>query len=134
MSRVANFRPPSSSFRQNTTYLNLNMKSSEIKFNVGLDENNIPEKIQWEATDATEGSNPCKAVIMSIWDPKEQNSLRIDLWTKDMTVDEMKIFFHQSLVSMADTLERATAEEKMAGDMRDFCEYFAEKLNLYNKK
>ena len=110
------------------------MKTSEIKINVSLDENNIPEKIQWEATDASEGVNPCKAVIMSIWDPKEQNSLRIDLWTKDMTVDEMKIFFHQSLVSMADTLERATAEEKMAGDMRDFCEYFAEKLNLYNKK
>ncbi|MBA3987358.1 MAG: gliding motility protein GldC [Flavobacteriales bacterium] len=112
------------------------MKNSEIKFNVSLDENNIPEDIQWTATDApeSEGVKSCKAVMMSIWDPKEQNSLRIDLWTKDMMVDEMKLFFHQTLVSMTDTLERATGEEKMAGDMRDFCEYFAEKLNLYNKK
>lgn len=111
------------------------MKTSEIKFTVNLDENNIPENINWEATDApeTEGASACKSVMMSIWDPKEQNSLRIDLWTKDMMADEMKLFFHQTLVSMADTLERSTGEDKMAGDMRDFCEYFAEKLNLYNK-
>jgi gliding motility-associated protein GldC len=58
---------------------------------------------------------------------------RKDLWTKDMMVDEMKLFFHQTLVSMADTYEKATADDKMAGDMRDFCEYFADKLNLYHK-
>lgn len=111
------------------------MKTSEIKFTVKLDENNIPENIQWEATDTPEGeaAKACNSVMMSIWDAKEQNSLRIDLWTKDMMADEMKLFFHQTLISMADTLERATGEDKMAGDMRDFCEHFAEKLNLYNK-
>ena len=45
-----------------------------------------------------------------------------------MRTDEMKQFFHQTLVSMADTLERATNEDKMADDMRDFCHHFAEKL------
>ena len=65
---------------------------------------------------------------MSIWDEKTKETLRIDLWTKDMRVDEMKHFFHQTLVSMADTLERATSEDKMAADMRDFCHHFAEKL------
>jgi hypothetical protein len=29
--------------------------------------------------------------------------MRIDLWTKEMPVDEMKIFFHQTLVAMSDT-------------------------------
>ena len=54
----------------------------------------------------------------------------MDLWTKDMPIDEMKQFYHQTLVSMADTYERATNDLKMSATMRDFCEYFAEKLDL----
>jgi hypothetical protein len=42
----------------------------------------------------------------------------------------MKIFFHQTLVAMANTYERATNDEKMTATMKDFCEYFAEKLDL----
>lgn len=103
-------------------------QTSEIKITVDLDENNVPEKLQWEATDTDEKAAEAKAILMSIWDPKAKETLRIDLWTKEMRVDEMKHFFHQTLVSMADTLERATSEDKMAGDMRDFCHHFAEKL------
>jgi uncharacterized protein YeaO (DUF488 family) len=33
---------------------------------------------------------------MSVWDSKSKESMRIDLWTKEMPVDEMKIFFHQT--------------------------------------
>ena len=84
--------------------------------------------MNWEANDTEEKANEAKAILMSIWDPKKKETLRIDLWTKEMTVDEMKHFFHQTLVSMSDTLERATNEDKMAGDMRDFCQHFAEKL------
>jgi gliding motility-associated protein GldC len=47
-----------------------------------------------------------------------------------MPVDEMKLFFHQTLVAMAETFQRATADEKMAHTMKDFCDYFAEKLEL----
>ena len=64
------------------------------------------------------------------WDSKAKETLRIDLWTKDMPVDEMKQFFHQTLVAMADTFQRATADEKMSDTMRDFCDYFAEKMEL----
>ena len=56
--------------------------------------------------------------------------MRMDLWTKDMPVDEMKQFFHQTLVSMADSFEKATNDEKMSATMRDFCAYFAEKLEI----
>jgi gliding motility-associated protein GldC len=66
--------------------------------------------------------------IMSVWDSKSKESMRIDLWTKEMPVDEMKIFFHQTLVAMSDTFHRATGDEKMAETMKDFCEYFAEKV------
>ena len=108
------------------------MKTSEINFKVTLDENNLPLDIQWESNEAGEKSS-CKSVMITLWDAKESNTLRIDLWTKDMLVDEMKIFFHQTLLSMADTLKRATGEEKIAEDMKDFCAHFAEKMNLLKK-
>ncbi|HEX8562427.1 MAG TPA: gliding motility protein GldC [Flavobacterium sp.] len=104
--------------------------TSEIKFLVELDENRVPEKLSWTAEDGGVDAEEAKAMMLSIWDSKAQETLRIDLWTKDMPVDEMKKFFHQTLVAMADTYERATADEKMTGTMRDFCDYFAEKLEL----
>ena len=103
-------------------------KTSNITIQVGLDENNVPEKLNWEASDTDEKAAEAKAILMSIWDERAKETLRIDLWTKEMRVDEMKHFFHQTLVSMADTLERATSEDKMAADLRDFCQHFAEKL------
>ena len=103
---------------------------SEIKFLVELDANRVPEKLTWTAQDGGVALEEAKAMLLSIWDSRAKETLRIDLWTKDMPVDEMKIFFHQTLVAMADTFERATQDEKMAATMRDFCDYFAEKLEL----
>lgn len=104
--------------------------TSEIKFDVTLDENKVPESLKWSAKDGGVENQETKAIMLSVWDSKAKESLRIDLWTKDMPVDEMKIFFHQTLVAMADTFQRATTDDKMADTMRDFCEYFAEKLEL----
>ena len=64
------------------------------------------------------------------WDSENQESLKMDLWVKDMPVDQMQLFFHQTLVSLSDTFYRATQDEKMTSTMRDFCDYFAEKLEL----
>ena len=107
--------------------------TSEIKFLVELDENRVPEKLTWTAQDGGVQLEEAKAMLLSIWDGKAQETLRIDLWTKEMPVDEMKIFFHQTLVAMADTFQRATQDEKMAETMRDFCDFFAEKLELKSK-
>jgi len=104
--------------------------TSEIKLKIGLDENKIPETIHWTAEDGGVSNEETKAVMLSVWDSKKRESLRIDLWTKDMPVDEMKIFFHQTLSAMADTFQRATNDDKMSATMRDFCDYFAEKLEL----
>ena len=106
---------------------------SEINFTVGLDENKIPEEINWTAKDGGVEAAASKAIMLSVWDHKEKDTLRMDLWTKDMPVDDMKQFFHQTLVSMANTFERATNDQKMSATMRDFCEYFAEKLDLISK-
>ena len=72
-------------------------QTSEIKIKVDLDENNVPEQLHWEATDTNEKAAEAKAILMSIWDPKAKETLRINLWTKEMQVDEMKHFFHQTL-------------------------------------
>ena len=104
--------------------------TSEIRLKVGLDENKIPENIHWTAEDGGVSNEETKAVMLSVWDSKSKESLRIDLWTEEMPVDEMKIFFHQTLSAMADTFQRATNDEKMSATMRDFCDYFAEKLEL----
>lgn len=106
---------------------------SEIKFRIGLDENRIPEEILWSAKDGGVENEYSKAIMLSVWDHKAKDTLRMDLWTKDMPIDEMKQFFHQTLVSMANSFERATNDEKMSATMRDFCEYFAEKLELIKK-
>ncbi|GAA4277157.1 gliding motility protein GldC [Aquimarina mytili] len=106
---------------------------SEIKIDIELDENRIPEKLQWTAKDGGVENEETKALLLSVWDSKNKESLRIDLWTKDMPVDEMKIFFHQTLVAMSDTFHRATQDEKMSATMKDFCDYFAEKLELIKK-
>ena len=107
-----------------------NAHISKIELNVELDENKVPEKLSWTASDGGIINEEAKAILLSVWDNKAKEALRIDLWTKDMPVDEMKIFFHQTLVAMSDTFYRATQDEKMTTTMKDFCDYFAEKLEL----
>jgi len=107
-----------------------NSIKSEIKFNIELDENRVPEKLTWTAQDGGVANEEAKAMMLSIWDSNAQETLRIDLWTKDMPVDEMKKFFHQTLVGMSETFQRATADEQMAETMKDFCDFFAEKMEL----
>jgi gliding motility-associated protein GldC len=104
--------------------------TSEINFYIDLDENKVPEKLSWSAQDGGVNSEEAKAIMLAIWDSKTKESLRIDLWTKEMPVDEMKLFFHQTLVAMSDTFFRATGDVKMSETMKDFCDYFAEKLEI----
>lgn len=103
---------------------------SEIKIQVEVDENRIPERLQWTAKEGGVVNKEAKAMLLSVWDSEKQETLRIDLWTKEMPVDEMKVFFHQTLVAMSDTFNKATQDEKMSATMKDFCDYFAEKLEL----
>ncbi len=108
-----------------------NIKSKKISIEVKLDDENIPESINWSATDMQGYEDAsCRAMILSLWDHTNKDTLRLDLWTRDMTIDEMKIFFHQTLITMADTLERSTTDERISEDMRDFCSYFAEKMEI----
>jgi gliding motility-associated protein GldC len=108
------------------------MKQSEIKFTVTLDEKNMPKKIDWSATDGGVMSTS-PAIMLSVWDEDAKNTLRIDLWTPEMMVEDMKQFYHQTLLSMADTLERATGEKEAAKAMRNFAQEFGERMKLVMK-
>lgn len=106
------------------------VKTSEISIKVGLNENNLPVGMKWTATDGAIENSDAKAMMLSLWDPTENNTMKIDLWTKDMSVDDMKQFFHQTLLTMADTFEKATGENKICEDLRDYCYHFAEKMKI----
>jgi len=105
-------------------------KTSNINIKVTLDENRVPEELSWSAEDGGVENEEAKAMMLSVWDPNQKETLRIDLWTKDMPLDDMKQFFHQTLVTMADTFNGATQDETMTETMKDFCDYFAEKMDL----
>ena len=105
------------------------MNSSTITINVHTDENRIPDAITWSATDSTAGNEQkAKAMMLSFWDNAEKTALRIDLWTKDMMVDEMADFFYQTMMTMADTYGRATNHKEMVIDMKKFAQEFYQKF------
>jgi gliding motility-associated protein GldC len=106
---------------------------SEINIEITLDENKVPEKLMWSAPDGGVENEETKAVMVNVWEPKAQELLRIDLWTKDMPMDEMKKFYYQIYMSMAESYNRATNEEEMTTDMKDFARYFGEKQNVIRK-
>lgn len=94
------------------------MIQKEIKFNIEQDDEKIPEKIYWEATDnPNEGLEETKAIAVGIWDHFHHGTLFVPLWTKDMEVPDMKRFCIELLGCVADTLRNATGDEIMASEI-----------------
>ena len=109
------------------------MKKSSINIEVNLDENKIPEEMFWSAPDGGIERKECKALLMSFWDSDVQETLKMDLWVKTMPIDQMKLFFYQTLLSMSDSFYNATKDEKMTQSLRDFCKFFGENLKVIKK-
>ncbi|MDB5231857.1 MAG: gldC [Chitinophagaceae bacterium] len=105
------------------------MQTSTIKIDVHLDQNKVPEQINWTASDSTiENMQRAKAFMLAFWDGNEKAALRIDLWTKDMMIDEMGDFFYQTLMTMADTFGRATQNEERVKEFKQFAKDFYNKF------
>jgi gliding motility-associated protein GldC len=105
------------------------MNQSTIKIDILLDPNKIPEQISWHASDSTaDMAQKAKAMCLAFWDSAEKSALRIDLWTKDMMVDEMGDFYYQMLITMADSFKRATRQEALSDDMKQYAKGFIEKF------
>ena len=110
------------------------MMKQILKFEIELDENNLPLNIEMHASDGAAAENNIKALMVSAWTAKTKETLRIDLWTKDMPVNEMFIMYHQTLMSMANTLSKSTGQDKLAGALRDYCEFFAQETKIIQSK
>lgn len=105
------------------------MENSTITISVKLDENKIPQQIEWNAMGTTtEHTQQAKAFMLSLWDGAEKTAMRIDLWTKEMMVDEMADFYYQTFITMADTYNRATHHEELTNDMKEFAKSFYQKF------
>jgi len=99
------------------------MKKSTIQFSIDLDDHNIPEKILWDATDKPEpGFSETKSISISLWDHQLKNTMRIDLWSKDMPVDEMKKFYIDCMGGLGQSLLSSTGDEHMANEIHNLCE------------
>lgn len=108
-----------------------NTRTRDIRITVALDAHNIPDTIRWQANDApTPEPQNAEAFLLGFWDAEDRATLRIDLWTKRMQVPHMNAMFFQTLLSMADTYQRATGNEAMAEEMRDFARSFADRVPL----
>ena len=105
------------------------MAKSTITIDVELDNERVPQAIQWQATESSASvPQPAKALMLSLWDGADKAALRIDLWTQKMMVDEMGDFYYQTLMTMADTLERATKQAELVDDMKKFAKAFYAKF------
>lgn len=102
---------------------------STISIDVTLDEHRVPEAIHWSATDnVAQTAQQAKGMMLSFWDGADKTALRVDLWTKEMMVDEMADFFYQTIMTMADTYDRATHQHELVEDMKTFAKSFYAKF------
>jgi len=104
-------------------------KISELKFTIKLNDNKIPESIQWEASDnPAQGRQACEALMISMWDKAAGNTLGIDLWTEKLLVNDMNLHVVQTLMKMADTVQRATRNQAAGNLLRSFARSYADKM------
>ena len=112
------------------------VKSSDITIRVGLDAQNIPTTIEWQAQDSpdTPEFKACKAMLLAVFDEEYRDTYKIDLWTNQLQIGEMNKFMYQTLRGLADTYFRATNNKEVANDMRKFVQYFGEQTEVTAKE
>lgn len=110
------------------------MNKSTLKFDLELNENNIPKSIIMNSSDKQAENVNIKSVMISAFESSTKDTLRVDLWTPEMMVNEMFIMYHQTLISMANTLEKSTGNHELAEGLRDYCVFFAKQTNITQSK
>ena len=111
-------------------------KTSDITVSVGLDPQGVPARITWNASDAlgTPATQESKAILLAFFDADTRDTLKIDLWTKEMMVEEMDKFMYQTLRGLADTYYKATQNTELANQMQQFIQHFGEVTKVIAKK
>ncbi len=111
------------------------MRKTEIKFVVELDNQNIPEKLYWDATDKNpSGLEEVKAFCISLWDSSHNNTLKIDLWGKEMPALDMKRFYVETIGGLAESLRNATGDEILYSEIDDLCKRLGKYIEKESKE
>ncbi|RME90248.1 MAG: gliding motility protein GldC [Candidatus Hydrogenedentota bacterium] len=111
------------------------MPTEEINIKVELDDKNVPEKIYWYATSSDmDNYKEARAMSLSFWDPNENNSLILSLWTKEMLVGDMNTHLFETLMTLADNYERATGFHKIAEKLRSHAKDLASEMAKLNRE
>ncbi|MBL17681.1 MAG: gliding motility protein GldC [Crocinitomicaceae bacterium] len=108
-------------------------KKERLTIDVSMDDNLIPESIEWKSSQENKPSQIASAALIYFWDAKKNETFNLDLWTKEMSVEEMNKMMFQTLMTLANTYERATSEDQMANAMRDFGQFFGERTEILPK-
>ena len=108
-------------------------KKERLTIDVSMDDNLIPESIEWKSSQENKPSQTASAALIYFWDAKKDETFNLDLWTKEMSVEEMNKMMFQTLMTLANTYERATSEDQMANAMRDFGQFFGERTEILPK-
>ena len=84
-------------------------RTTEIKLTVDLDGENLPTRIEWQATEGQEnGPASCQSMMLSLWDS-------------------------ENIHKMADTYLRATKNADVANSIHEFGDGFGETLGLISR-
>jgi gliding motility-associated protein GldC len=106
-------------------------RTAEIKLTIDLDADKVATRIQWQAEEAPGGGvATCQSMMLALWDGEKKATAAIDLWTREMTIDDMNFFYYQVLHKMADTYLRATKNAPVADAIHEFGNKFGDTLGL----
>ena len=106
-------------------------RTAEIRVTVQLDGDNLPTKIEWQASEAkSDGPVACQSVMLSLWDNENKTAVAIDLWTKDTTIDDINLHYYQIFHRLADSYLRATRNTDVASLIHEFSDGFGSRLGL----
>ncbi|TXF91661.1 gliding motility protein GldC [Neolewinella aurantiaca] len=109
-------------------------KRSKITVEVGLNAEQMPVEMKWGATDKPGPAEGCKGMLLSLFNEQTKETMKVDLWTKEMQVVEMDRFMYQTLRGLADTYFKATGNKELANQMQQFVFYFGQATGAIPKQ
>lgn len=104
-------------------------KQNTITIRVELNEDKIPKHIYWQAGDEM-NEQSTKAFFLALFDPNTKDTLRMDLWTTEMTIQDMKFFMHNNIRSMAQSYSKAIQDPKVIKLFDELAEALLDKDEL----
>jgi len=105
-------------------------KKERLTVDVSMDDNLVPETIEWKSSQKNKDSEKASAALIYFWNAEKNETYNLDLWTKEMSIEEMNKMIFQTLMTLANTYERATNEDQLANAMRDFSQFFGERTEI----